>query len=49
MKVIKEESTNKKSFFQQNYNNKLGINIDISYIELAIFYDRTDNIDYELA
>jgi len=34
--------------FQQSHN-ELGINIGIAYIEWAIFYDRTDNIDYELA
>ncbi|WP_346938325.1 hypothetical protein [uncultured Clostridium sp.] len=39
----------RKAFFQQNYNNELGINIDIAYIEWEIFCDKTDNTDYELA
>ncbi len=36
-------------FAQQNYNEVLGVNINVQYIEFAIFLDKTDNMDYELA
>ncbi len=36
-------------FSQENYNKTLGVNIDVDYVEWAIFCDRTDNMDYELA
>jgi oligopeptide transport system substrate-binding protein len=36
-------------FQQQVYKEKLGINVDVEYIEWAQFQTRTDNMEYEVA
>ena len=36
-------------FQQQVYTEKLGINVDVEYVEWAIFQQRTDEMDYQVA
>ncbi|MEG0308061.1 MAG: peptide ABC transporter substrate-binding protein [Clostridium sp.] len=36
-------------FQQQVYQTKLGVNVEIEYVEWAIFQTRTDQMDYEVA
>ncbi|MFR1707554.1 MAG: peptide ABC transporter substrate-binding protein [Clostridium sp.] len=36
-------------FQQQVYAQKLGINVDVEYVEWAIFQQRTDDMDYQVA
>ncbi|GAA0775722.1 peptide ABC transporter substrate-binding protein [Clostridium subterminale] len=36
-------------FQQQVYKDKLGINVDVEYVEWAIFQQRTDELDYQVA
>ena len=36
-------------FQQQVYKNKLGINVEVEYVEWAIFQQRTDDMDYQVA
>lgn len=34
---------------QQSYENTLGINVNVEYVEWAIFSQRTDDMDYQIA
>jgi len=36
-------------FYQQNYKNALGVNVETEYVEWPIFQKRTDEYDYQLA
>jgi oligopeptide transport system substrate-binding protein len=35
-------------FYQQNYKNVLGVNVETEYVEWAIFQKRTDEFDYQM-
>jgi oligopeptide transport system substrate-binding protein len=39
----------KAEFAQQNYQKKLGVNIDVDYVEWGTFQEKTDDMDFELA